>query len=93
MPKNYLRQPEFKSNSSGRFTRSKEKILKFRMTGESIYIFMKTNYIQFGFSMTWLMETLRTGPEKQLLITCCMMKNLILTKIQIMLDINKGLLQ
>ena len=45
MPKNYLRQPEFKSNSSGRFTRSKEKILKFRMTGESIYTFMKTNYI------------------------------------------------
>ena len=43
MPKNYLRQPESKSNSSGRFTRSKEKILKFRMTGESIYIFMKTN--------------------------------------------------
>ena len=43
MPGMHLRQPGFTYNVLGPFTKNNERIKKFKETGDSIYIFIKTN--------------------------------------------------
>ena len=43
--------------------------------------------------MAWLMEILKIKPEEQLLIKYCVIKHLLLLKIQNMMDIDAYLLQ
>ena len=45
------------------------------------------------FNMSWLMEILKIYLEEQLLIKCCMIKHLIMLKIQNMMDTKGVLLQ
>ena len=52
----HLRQPGFTYNVLGPFTKNNERIKKFKETGDSIYIFIKTNQIKLVFNMIWLME-------------------------------------
>ena len=56
MPGMHLRQPGFTYNVLGPFTKNNERIKKFKETGDSIYIFIKTNQIKLVFNMIWLME-------------------------------------
>ena len=49
MPEMYLRQPRFTYSACGPFTKNRERIKKFKETGDS----------RFVFNMTWLMEILR----------------------------------
>ena len=46
----HLRQPGFTYSACGPFTKNKERIQKFKETGDSQYAF---------FNMTWLMEILK----------------------------------
>ena len=41
IPEIHLRQPEFMYSACGPFTKSKERIQKFKQTGDSQYIFQK----------------------------------------------------
>ena len=52
----HLRQPGFTYNVLGPFTKNNQRIKKFKETGDSIYIFIKTNQIKLVFNMIWLME-------------------------------------
>ena len=51
------------------------------------------NQIKLVFNMTWLMETLKIQLEEQPLIKCCIVKPLILLKIQNMMNMKGVLLQ
>ena len=55
-------------------------------------IFIKTNWTKLAFSMTRLMEIFKTY-LKQPLVAYCIIKNLLLLKIQNMMNINIDLLQ
>ena len=55
-------------------------------------IFIKTNWTKLAFSMTRLMEIFKTY-LKQPLVAYCIIKNLLLLKIQNMMKINIDLLQ
>ena len=46
----YLRQPGFTYSTSGPFVKDKERIQKFKETGDSRYIYQ----IELVFNMTWL---------------------------------------
>ena len=83
IPEMHLRQPEFTYSACGPFTKNKERIQKFKETGDSRYIYQnELDKACFQHDM-----------EEQLLIKCCMAKHLILLKIQNMTDINVNLLQ
>ena len=43
MPEMYLRQPGFTYSACGPFTKNKERIQKFKETGDSRYIYIKAN--------------------------------------------------
>ena len=58
MPEMYLRQPGFTYGACGPFTKIKERIQKFKQTGDSRYIYKK-NEIKLVFNMIWLMEILK----------------------------------
>ena len=49
MPAMHLKQPEFTHSACGSFTRNKERIQKFKETGDTKYIHC----------MTWLMKILK----------------------------------
>ena len=49
LPKMHLKQPAFTYNACGTFTENKERILKFKETGETMLVF----------SMIWLMKILK----------------------------------
>ena len=92
MPEMHLRQLGFTYNVCKPFTRTMKeyKNLKKQYIHD---IFVKTNWTKLTFSMIWLMEVLRVCLEEQLLIKYYLIKDLILLKIQNLMDIKKVLLQ
>ena len=57
MPEIYLKQPGFTYSACEPFTKNKERIQKFRETGDTNFI-CKMNFIRFAFSMIWFMKIL-----------------------------------
>ena len=53
----HLKQPGFTYSACGPFTKNKERIQKFKETGDTI--FTKTNLIRLVFNMIWHMEILK----------------------------------
>ena len=53
----HLKQPGFTYSIFGPFTKNKERIQKFKETGDTI--FTKTNLIRLVFNMIWHMEILK----------------------------------
>ena len=72
MPKMHLRQPGFTYSACGLFAKNKERRQKLK---------------EHVFNRTWLMEILSLQLEEQLLIKYCVIKHLILLKIQNEMDI------
>ena len=66
MPEMHLRQPGFTYSVCGPFTKNKERIQKFKETGDKA-IFTKMNLIRLIFNMIWLMEILKIEQEERLL--------------------------
>ena len=91
MPEIHLRQPEYIYSACRPFTKNKEKIQKFRETGDSRYIY------QSELDKACFQHDMADGYfiylEEQFLIKYCMIKHLILVKIQHMMDIKEILLQ
>ena len=58
MPEMHLKQPGFTYSACGPFTKNKERIQKFKETGDTNYI-TKMNLIKPAFNMIWLMEILK----------------------------------
>ena len=58
MPEMHLRQRGFTYSACGPFTKSKERIQKFKETGDASYIY-KNELERHVFNMIWLMETLK----------------------------------
>ena len=92
VPEMHFRQPGFTYSACGPFTKNKQRIQKFKETGDSRYIYQnELDKASFQHDMTY-------GDFKDLIgraasITNCPMKRLILLKIQTMIDIKKVLLQ
>ena len=57
MPEMHLRQPGFTYSASGPFTKNKERIQKFKQTGDSRYIYKNNSTLVFN--MIWLTEILK----------------------------------
>ena len=55
MPEMHLKQPGFTYSTCGPFTKNKQRIQKFKETGDTNYIY-KINLISLVFNMIWLME-------------------------------------
>ena len=92
MPKIHLRQPGFTYNACAPFTKTEERVQNLKETGHSRYIY-QNKLGKLAFKMTWFMEILKIYLEQQLRISCYVIKNLILIKIQNMMDIIVDLLQ
>ena len=58
MLETHLRQPRFTYSACGPFTKNKEKIKKFKETGDSRYIY-QNELDKPVFNMIWLMEILK----------------------------------
>ena len=58
MPEMHLRQPGFTYSACGPFTKNKERIRKFKETGDSRYIYQNELDKAF-FNMIWLKEILK----------------------------------
>ena len=58
MPEMHLRQPQFVYSACGPFTKNKERIQKFKETGDNA-VFTKMNWIKHAYSMIWPMEILK----------------------------------
>ena len=58
MPEMHLKQPGFTYSACGPFTKNKERIQKFKETGDTSYIY-KLYLINHAFSMIWLMANLK----------------------------------
>ena len=58
MPEMHLKQPGFTYSACGSFTKNKERIQKFKETGDANCIY-KNELTRLTFSMTWLMEILK----------------------------------
>ena len=58
MPEIHLKQPRFTYSARGPFTKRKERIQKFKETGDSRYIY-QNKPDKAVFNMTWLMEILK----------------------------------
>ena len=58
IPEMHLRQPGFTYSACGPFTKNKERIQKFKETGDASYIY-KNELERYAFNMIWLMETLK----------------------------------
>ena len=54
----HLKQPGFTYRACGSFTKNKERIQKFKETGDENYIY-KNELTRLTFRMTWLMEILK----------------------------------
>ena len=65
MPEMHLKQPGFTYSACGPFTKNKERIQKFKETGDTSYIY-EMNLIKRAFNMVWLMEILKIQQEEQL---------------------------
>ena len=55
MPEMHLKQPGFTYSTCGPFTKNKQRIQKFKETGDTNFIY-KINLISLVFNMIWLME-------------------------------------
>ena len=55
MPEMHLKQLGFTCSTSGPFTKNKERVQKFKETGDSQSIYIKRNYIKLASKMTWLL--------------------------------------
>ena len=92
MPEIHLRQPGFTYSACRPFAKNKEKIQIFKETGDSHYIYQnELDKASFQHEMTY--RDFKDYLEEQLLIKYCMIKNLILLKIQNMMDVKEALLQ
>ena len=58
MPEMHLKQPGFTYSACGPFTKNKERIQKFKETGDTSYIY-KNEMIKLVFNMIWHMEILK----------------------------------
>ena len=58
MLETHLRQPRFTYSACGPFTKNKEKIKKFKETGDSRYIY-QNELDKLVFNMIWIMEILK----------------------------------
>ena len=58
MPEMHLKQPGFTYSTCGPFTKNKERIQKFKETGDTKYIY-KNGLIRIVFNMIWLMGILK----------------------------------
>ena len=67
LPEIHLTQPGSAYSACRPFTKNKERIQKFKETGDSRYIYQK-ELDTIAFNMTWVMEILRIYLELQLLI-------------------------
>ena len=56
MTKMYLKQPRYTYSVCGSFSKNKERIKKFKETGDSRYIYQNKLDIKLVFNMIWLME-------------------------------------
>ena len=56
MPEMHLKQPGFTYSACELFTKNKERIQKFKETGDTSYIYKKE--LDKAFSMIWLIEVL-----------------------------------
>ena len=63
----HLREDKFKYSACGTFTKNKERIQRFKETGNSRYT-CKKNHINLVFNMTCFMEILKIYLEDQLQI-------------------------
>ena len=59
MPEIHFKQPGFTYSACGLFTKNKERIQKFKETGDKNFIFTKMNLISLVFNMTCLIEILK----------------------------------
>ena len=91
MPEMHLRQPGFNYSPCGTFAKNKERIQKFRETGDSRYI-CQNKLDKAFFHHDMAMEILRSCQQEQLLINYYVLKRLILLKIQIIMVIKEVLL-
>ena len=64
MPEMHLKQPGFTYSVCGLFTKNKERIQKFKETGDTKY----RNELKLAFNMIWLRGILKTRQKEQLLI-------------------------
>ena len=67
MPEMYLKQPGFTYRACGPFTKSKEKIQRFKETVDTNYIY-KNEPDKACFNIIWQMEILKILQEEQILI-------------------------
>ena len=58
MPEMHLKQPGFTYSTCGPFTKNKERIQKFKETGDTKYIY-KNGLIRIVFNMIWLLGILK----------------------------------
>ena len=58
MPEMHLKQPGFTDSACGPFTKNKERMQKFKETGDKA-MFTKMNLIRLVFNTIWLMEILK----------------------------------
>ena len=73
--------------------KTKKELKKIKETGDSRYIYQNESDKACFFNMIWVMEILKIKIEEHLLIKCYVIKNLILLRIQNVMDINVDFLQ
>ena len=76
----HSRQPGFTYSACGPFTKNKERIQKFKETGDSRYIY-QTNKMNLVFQHDMAYGDFKDLTREQLLMKYCMIKHLILLKI------------
>ena len=79
MPKIHLKQPEFTYSASGPFTKHKERIQKFKTTGNAKYIY-KNELDKACIQHDFLMDILKVRQKRQLQIKSYEINHLILQK-------------
>ena len=89
----HLRQPGFMYSAYGPFTKIKERMQKFKETGDSRYKIYQNESGKACFQHHLAYGVLRVSLEEQLLIKYCVLKHLVLLKTPNMMDINMDLLQ
>ena len=90
IPEMHLRQPGFTYRACGPFTRNKERIQKFKETKDLGYIYQnELNKACFQHDMVY--EDFKDLTKKTAFIKYCVLKHLLLLKIQNMMDVNRDL--
>ena len=93
MPEIHLRQPGFTYIACGPFTKNKERIQKFKETGDSPYIYQKKLVSKACFQHDMASGDFKDLTRRTAAVKYCMIKHLILLKIRNMMDINVSLLE